>query len=431
MEVMITVPLVVPDGPLGIGALEAQVEEWGRRVMRQGLIAAWVAQTELRPAGTCPACGAEESRPAGHKGRRVETVFGAVTLPRQRRRCTACGRHYQPDDALLVPEVGTSQISPHLRELLVLCGASWPYRQAAQVLGRLRGTPLAAETVRAAVGTVGQAVATQQRAEAVAACAPPATAPEPGRTVPPRIEVELDGAWIHSHDNAHGLEIKVGAVHAGSVTVGVTRRALVERTYAATACGIAAFGPLMTAVIEARNGFAAQVQEVFGDGASWIWRLGETLLPEATWVLDRWHLTDARRRALRAAVPDKALRAPWSARLEERLEDGDVAGALTVLEEVAAVAPHLALTEFASYVTTLAPCIPNYAARRAAGLRIGSGGIEKGVDVVVNRRLKGRRGMCWWRVRAEGLVALRVALLNDTWDHLIPLARIAQPIPAF
>jgi hypothetical protein len=430
VEVMIVVPVVLPDAPLGVGELEARVEEWGRQVMRQAMAAAWVAQAVLRPAGPCPGCGGVESQPAGRKTRRLETVFGPVTLPRQRRRCTACGRHYQPDDAWLGPEVGAGRVSPHLRELTVLCGTSWPYRQAAQVLERLRGTPLAAETVRAVVGTVGAAVARAQAQEAAVAVAPPATAPTP-RPVPERLEVEVDGAWVHSHDNPHGLEVKVGVVHSGSVAVGVTRRALVQRAYAATARGVAAFGPLVTAIIEARNGFAATVQELFGDGAGWIWRLGQDVLPGAVWVLDRWHLTDARRRALRAALPDKAVRAPWSARLEERLEVGDVPGAVAVLAEVAALAPHDALTAFAGYLTTLAPAIPNYAARRAAGERIGSGGIEKAVDVIVNRRLKGRRGMRWWRARIEGVVALRVAVLNDTWDRLVPPALAPHQLPTF
>jgi hypothetical protein len=428
---MITVPLVLPEQALALGALEARVETWGRGVMRQALAAAWVAQAAGRPVGPCPACGAAESRPAGSKARRVETVFGPVALPRQRRRCGACGRHYQPDDAALAPEVGAGRLSPHLRELAVLCGASWPYRDAAAVLGRLRGAPLSAETVRAVVGVTGTAVAVTQAQEAAAAVAPPATAPESGRPVPERLEVELDGAWVHSHDNPHGLEIKVGVVHGGSVAVGATRRELVQRASAATTRGVAAFGPLVTAVIEARNGFAAVLQELFGDGAAWIWRLGGDLLPAATWVLDRWHLTDARRRALRAALPEKAERAPWSARVEERLEVGDVSGAVAALAEMAAVAPHPALHAFADYVTTLAPAIPNYAARRAVGERIGSGGIEKGVDVVVNRRLKGRRGMRWWRERVEGMVALRVALLNDTWDQLIPDALAPRELPAF
>lgn len=431
MDVMIVVPLVLPDRPLAVGELEEQVEAWGRHVMRQGMAAAWAAQTPLRPLGSCPACGAEASRPAGSKARQLETVFGPVALPRQRRRCAGCARHYQPDDAVLAPAVGAGRLSPRLRDLAALCGASWPYRQAADVLGRLRGVPLAAETVRAVVGLVGNAVATAQAQAAAVASAPPATAPEPGREVPEQIEVELDGAWVHSHDNRHGLEVKVGVVHAGSTAVGATRRQLDQRRYAATAQGVAAFGPLVTAVIEERNGFAAAVQALFGDGAAWIWRLGATLLPAATRVLDRWHLSDARRRALRAVLPEKTVRAPWSARVEDRLEAGDVPGTVAVLAELAANAPHPALTEFAGYVTTLAPCIPDYAARRAAGQRIGSGGIEKGVDVVVNRRLKGRRGMRWWRERIDGVVALRVALLNDTWDHLIPPALTTQKLPAF
>src|SRR3954454_7485695 len=158
--------------------------------------------------------------------------------------------------------------------MAVLCGASWPYRDAAHVLGRLRGVPLSAETVRTVVGTVGGAVAAAQAQEAAEACASSAAAPPP-RGPPLRLEVELDGAWVHSHDNAHGLEVKVGVVHAGSMAVGSTRRELTRRVYAATAQGVAAFGPLVTAVIEDRNGFAAALQTLVGDGAAWIWRLGD------------------------------------------------------------------------------------------------------------------------------------------------------------
>ena len=65
------------------------------------------------------------------------------------------------------------------------------------------------------------------------------------------------------------------------------------------------------------------------------------------------------------------------------------------------------------------------------GQRIGSGGIEKGVDVVVNRRSKGGGACAGGGTRIEGLVALRVALLNDAWDHLIPPALTAHHVPAF
>lgn len=292
------------------------------------------------------------------------------------------------------------------------------------MLGIGRGIPLAAETVRRIAAQAGTAVAHQHATEAARACRPAATAPPP-TPGPAVLAVVLDGAWVHSHDNADGREIKVAVVHTGSVASGATRTRLIDRRYAATADGITPFGPLVTAEIDHVGGFAATEQSLLGDGAAWIWRLGGELLPDATQVLDRWHLRAARRRATRAAVPDKALRRPWSIRLEDALDCGDVATALTVLAAMQRHYPHRALAEFAGYLHTHAGRIVNDAARPEAGQTIGSGAVEKGVDVVVNRRLKGRRGMRWWRRRAQGIVALRLAMLNDEWEQRLAAALAA------
>lgn len=217
------------------------------------------------------------------------------------------------------------------------------------------------------------------------------------------------------------MEIKVGVAHTGSERCGATRTRLPQRRYAATAVGVAAFGPLVTAAIDRLDGFAPCEQTLVGDGADWIWRLGRDLLPEATPVLDRWHLRDARRRATRAAIADKELRAPWSAQLEAALDGGAVDDALAVLAEMGQQYPHRAVDEFAvgrplSSMHNQRGRIVDYAARRAAGRTIGSGVVEKGADVVVNRRLQGKRGMRWRRDRADAVVALRLARLNDEWE---------------
>lgn len=431
MELMIAVPLVLPDAALELADLEGRVQAWGQALMRQGLATAWSAQAALRPLPPCPTCGGHAVHPAGAKPRKLETGFGPVWLRRQRVRCAGCARHFQPDDAVLGSALGGGRLSPRLVDLAALCGASWPYRQAADVLGRLRGAPLSHEAVRAVVGSVGARVATAHAVAAAAVCAPASRTTEAPRPVPTEVAVELDGAWVASRDNPHGLEVKVGVVHTGSDVIGRTRRRLRQRRYAATARGMAAFAPLLSAAIDHLNGFAAPRQTLLGDGAGWIWHFGDETLPEATDVLDRWHLRQARRRAVRAALPDKAARAPWSERLEALLEVGDVPGTLVVLADLMALAPHPALDQFASYLTALAPHIPNYAARRAAGERIGSGAVEKGVDLVANRRLKGKRGMRWWRARADGVAALRVALLNDEWDRDVGPALVAQQLPAF
>jgi hypothetical protein len=424
MELMIAQPLLLPDQPLSLDALEAAIHTWGQELKRRALAMAWAAQMAQHPPVPCPTCQSFDQQRAGHKIRWIETLFGGVPLVRQRQHCRACGRHFQADDALLTPVLGAGRCTPRLRELAALCGASWPYRQAAVVLGQVRGAPLAAETVRRIVAVTGAAVAAQYAAEAQAACRPPATAPAP-ITAPTAIEIILDGAWIRSRDNVHGMEVKVGVVHTGSEECGATRTRLPVRQYAATAQGIAAFGPLVTAAIDGLHGFASAAQTLLGDGAAWIWRLGMDIVPAATPVLDRWHLRDARQRATRAAVPDKMTRAPWSVRLEEALDGGDVSAALRVLAQMQQQYPHPALGEFATYLCNHAVRIPNYLARREAGQTIGSGAGEKEVDIVVNRRLKGRRGMRWWRVRADGVVALRLATLNDEWEPRLAAARAA------
>lgn len=437
MELMIVCPLVLPDVPLDLAQLEAAVHTWGLAIQREALAQAWAAQATQRPLRPCPRCAATELHPAGSKRRQIETVFGPVSLPRQRVCCRGCGLHSQPDDAMLTPILGQGRCTPALRELAAMCGASWPYQQAAQVVGRVRGAPLSAETIRTVVAQAGSAVAAQHATEAQHACQPPVTVPDPHLPRPARLVVELDGAWVRSHDNALGMEAKVGVVHAGGERIGRTRTRLIQRRYAATFAGVDDFGPLVTAAVEERNGYAASEQTLLGDGAAWIWGLGGTILAEATPVLDRWHLADAWRRTLRRAVSEADQRAAWAARIEPCLEGGDVPGALAVLAELTEASDAPAVGEFAAFLAAQAPRIPNYAARRAAGLPIGSGGVEKGVDVVVNRRFKGKRGMKWGRARAEGVLALRMTELNAEWLSRLtpvlglPALGLAAQLPAF
>jgi hypothetical protein len=393
--------------------LETRVQEAGRAALRAAYAAAYVAQLALAAADPCPRCGGADTRAAGRKPRRIETPVGAVTVPRPRRQCAACGRRFQPGDDRLRAALGDGQLTPALRELAALCGASWPYRQAAAVLGMVRGEPIAPETVRAVVGQVGGRIAAAQEAEAAKACQPDRT-PTPADRPPPPAELvaELDGAWVGATDAASGREVKVGVVHTGSEPTGRTRCELVGRRYVATMRGVRRFEQRLTAAVARITGFDAADQTVLGDGAGWIWRVAADAFPDAVPVLDRWHLREERRRALRAAVPDKEARAPWSERVEDALDRGDVPAATAVVREVQALAPHEALEEFVGYLTRLAPQIPDYAARRAAGQRIGSGGAEKGCDALVNRRCKGKRGMRWSDDGLEATIALRLAILN-------------------
>lgn len=228
VEIMITHPLILSDMPLTVDELETAIRVWGQEIPQRAFAQAWAAHAVPRPPVRCPRCQSGEQRHAGTKPRHLATCFGPVCVQRQRQRCAMCGYRCQPDAALLTAALGPGRCTPGWRALVASCAASWPYRQAAEMVETVRGVPLAVETVRRIAAPLGAAVAAQHHREAIRAAAPPATAPP--RTVPPAaIAVVRDGAWIHSRDTRHGREVKVGVVHTGSEACGATRTRLIER----------------------------------------------------------------------------------------------------------------------------------------------------------------------------------------------------------
>lgn len=158
MQLMVSLPLILPDTPLSLDELEVAVHQWGLAIQQQTLARAWQADAAMRPTGPCPHCPSHQHRQIGSKACRIETRFDAVRLARRRLWCRGCGRHCQPDDATLQPLLGAGQCTRSLREIAAQCGASWPYRQAAQVVTLLRGAPRAVETIRRIVAETSQTV---------------------------------------------------------------------------------------------------------------------------------------------------------------------------------------------------------------------------------------------------------------------------------
>ena len=76
------------------------------------------------------------------------------------------------------------------------------------------------------------------------------------------------------------------------------------------------------------------------------------------------------------------------------------------------------LSELVVYLAHNAEWIGDYDQLRSQGYPVGSGSVEEAVDIVINRRLKCRSGMSWWRSNADGVVSLRTLMLNDDWDKM-------------
>ena len=76
--------------------------------------------------------------------------------------------------------------------------------------------------------------------------------------------------------------------------------------------------------------------------------------------------------------------------------------------------PVQTLDDAISYLHNHRAWIGNYQAWTDLHYPVGSGMVEREVEIVINRRLK-RQGMRWLRANADALVALRVRTINSTW----------------
>ncbi len=407
MQIVITCPLIVADELSDINTLEAEIQAWGRQVMAAAFTQAW--QQYQGSAPTCPRCQSAYTVADGHRAYQVRTVFGLVKLARQRRRCRDCGAVYQPLDAAL-HAAGPGRATAVLAEIAVLAGSSWPFATAAWVLERLSGVPVSAEWIRQLSERAG-ATRGQQQAEAAEALYT-GEVPLPVPAPPPEeLLVALDGGWVRSRDNPGGMEGKVAVIATGRTRCGRHRWRLIGRRYVARFQPSEPFGAqVYQAAAEAGVAQARQVV-VLGDGAEWITSLTDLYLPQAERRLDLWHLLRRANEAVAADEPDETVAARLRTELSSHLRRGAVAEAEQLVQQ------HLTGPvgqAFGGYLANQRAWIVDADTLQAAGEVVGSGAVEKAVDVVLNRRFKGRRGMCWCRANADAITVLRTQILNTT-----------------
>lgn len=421
--------------------VETLILEAGRRAMRQALELAVREIEESRRA--CPACGGE-TRIGGSESRVVLATFGRVALRLRRLVCLECGESFRPADAFVSCLEGAN-VSGRLRDAAILAGSSWPYETAASVLQQLCGARISDETVRQVTNAAGKAEASLQLAEAKRVVEPSleeAKAEEErelatrlaakGAPVGPRLlVVGLDGGWIPSRDTPGGMEGKVGVIAVDPRPIGktvegkVSRHRLSSRRYVASFAGSREIGMLAYSAASELGVERASRQVVLGDGAEWIKSQAKAHFPDALTILDWAHVARIVHKAVRKARPGKSFQA------ERRGLHQSVADALwhgqtdSAIERLRALRPQAepgeearepikALEEAIAYLEAQRPWLGDYQALRDQGYPVGSGMVEREVELVINRRMK-RQGMRWRRENADAVVALRTNTINADW----------------
>jgi hypothetical protein len=343
--------------------------------------------------------------------RKALTVLGPAEVKRAYYRCGACGATYYVGAAELGDAEGGKTIG--VQEALSLLAGHLPFEESADKLERLLGIHTCTSEVEKQAEAWGERLEAEWEDEVEAVFDQHAEVlPE---AVPERLYVALDGCKTPLTDQWR--ETRIGAVYdtrgrdeegvdeAGRTTyVGVVYRPYEE------------FGRRLYVEALRRGLGGAKEVVVLGDGAPWIWELAAMHFPQATHIVDGYHVSEHLWEVADAVYGRGSPKAKhWVLRQEARLREGRLDAVLQSLRALP-VSPEAAeiVRHNLEYFRTNRERL-RYDEYRERGLHIGSGVVESACRHVANQRLK-RAGMRWTQRGAQATLNLRILDLNRRWD---------------
>lgn len=362
----------------------------------------------------CVACGGLLAS-KGYYTATFHSLFGDV--PIQVRRLLTCrcqGESEVKSSGVL--NLGHDALAPELTYVTAKYAALAPFGKVAALLSELLPISGAqhASTVRNRTRRVGEKVVCQHAAETA----------ERAKTQPVgSVVVGLDGGHVrsrHRQDERH-FEVIVGKVI--DAAGGQHRFAFVRN-------GPALSAEAFTRALAAAGVDAATPATVLCDGDAGLWRIQRATLPDATVVLDWWHIAIRFEHALQAARGLGTPRADHAVgaidRAKWRLWHGRWTGCRRKLAGLYrwtkrqhgrkfAIIDRLQrhLCELLGYLERNQDTLVHYAARRRCDEPISTAFVESAVNEIVAKRMNKKQQMRWNRATVQPFLDVRCAVLND------------------
>lgn len=377
-------------------ALERAVQLWQRLTGKEVMETLCQQAIERREQAEKPVCCGRNLKVHSRQARVITTLLGTVRLRRRYYRCPHCGKSQFPAQRFLGWQ---GSFSHRVQELVAWECAGLPYREALASLEKLAGITLSVHAAEEIVSRWGEKELT-----------PPAY----GARVTDDLVVQIDGTTAHLQEG--WKEVKLGAFFCWNRTEPEAKPA--EISYVADWESAAEFADTLWGEALARGAPTAGAQAVIGDGAPWVWELAGLLFPQATQILDWYHLSEHLWEA--AAVvhgegskETKELAKMWEAEVWQ----GSSPLVVSHLRELVSMGKD----DGKNTLRRCAGYLENHQARlrydlfRAAGWPIGSGVVEGGCKQVVGLRFK-RKSTRWSKTGARAVLHLRLDRLNGRWQ---------------
>ncbi len=327
------------------------------------------------------------------------------------------GRRFSPLDRELGLLHGA--YTPQVQEAMTRLGSRMSYGEACEELGRLWKVKLSAGSLRQATlrhGSVADSLI-QERVAQLEATSPEATAQ------PEQMVMCIDGAMVQV-TSGEWREVKTMALGEFEPYWDAKERQVVTRTsqlsYFSRVDTAENFSRSALVEWQRRGGDNAHTVVAVQDGAAWIQGVIDHHCPRATRVIDFAHAQGYLAvvgRAVYGAETD-AFR-QWYGRVSRQLGHQPpqrTVGELRLLQRQHPDHPQATEIETAIRYLENRLSMIDYPHFRRQQLPIGSGIVESGHKVVMQKRMK-QAGMRWAETSLNPMLTLRTALCNQTWNQ--------------
>jgi hypothetical protein len=343
----------------------------------------------------------------GKDRRIIVTIGGKVTYMRSRMICKACGANYYPlDEAIGMPN-GTKH-SIRATEAMLDLATDLPYAKTSRYIQKLSFIEASPQTILDMARQEGQKLLAADEKERKAAFEESATFPAEAVHKSLAI-VQVDSTGINDRARHTWMDTKVGIIYSRSARISKQRNLILDKNVYATLDGIQKFKQNFYLACHKMGVFGAESTIFVADGMPWIKKLQKDMFPKAIYLLDPWHL----KKNINLAYGKE--NAEIAETLSELAYYGESASLLENIKlDIARCRdPDKSgkLKDLYIYIRSNKDGIENY---KKVGI-LGSGVVEKTVDILVARRFK-LRGMSWYDKNAAKLLRLRLLKLNGEWD---------------
>ena len=195
------------------------------------------------------------------------------------------------------------RMSGRVQEMGASLVSSGTYRLAASQLSYLTRTPISHSAIQRMAWNVGNRIADSEEAER-RRIFEQGGEEEPGKVCAPVLYGESDGVWVHlQREKRKSTEVRVAILSTGRKAVGKDRFRL-ENKHCLTAIGLDSQAWQEQILREAHRHYDLEHTRLLvcgGDGNQWVRHSFDRMQIKQEFVLDRFHLL----RAARRAIPDR------------------------------------------------------------------------------------------------------------------------------